>query len=466
MRKRYTTLALDSASLLFGRSTHPVIRNGVTIGGGAVIPEIKFTLPPTDINEGSMADITAMFEDMVAGVCKRAVELHQNPIVVEFELLPEMTINPGWGELITVRLRNVLDDFRNRDGLLSLLRITPVDIRELQKPPLRRSGRETELLFDSFRRCARAGGDMLSIESTGGKEVTDPSIMAADLRGILFGTVLLGCADMEFLWGRICAIARETSTIAAGDTACGIGNTAMVLADQGYVPKVFAAVVRAVTAVRSLVAYEAGAVGPGKDCGYENAFLKAITGYPMSMEGKSAACAHFSSLGNIAGVYADLWSNESVQHIKLLSGMAPVVSMEQLIYDCRLFNVASKKGFALNFRDMLVDSDARLDPQAFILKPDVVLDLSTTIISDGDDYVRGVRTAKKAVEILEKGARTGEMLLPEREAGWIERMKIALEELPPSKREFFKEESDRWQGVVDFSQYEFSESGIEEGIIG
>jgi methanol--5-hydroxybenzimidazolylcobamide Co-methyltransferase len=456
MRNRYTTLALESNALLFGTAKFPVNRNGVTIGGGAVIPEIKFTLPPTEVETASMPAVTDMFEEMVKGVCGRAVELHQKAIIVEFELLPEMTMNPDWGESITARIRSVLDDFRTRDGLLSLLRITPVDIRELEKPPRRREGKETEKLFDSFRRCARAGGDLLSIESTGGKEVTDPSIMAADLGGIIFGT-LLGCADMEFLWGRICSIARETSTIAAGDTACGIGNTAMVLADQGYVPKVFAAVVRAVTGVRSLVAYEAGAVGPGKDCGYENVFLKAITGYPMSMEGKSAACAHLSSLGNIAGAYADLWSNESVQHIKLLSGMAPVVSMEQLIYDCRLFNVATRRGAALNFRNMLVESDAKLDPQAFILNPESVFRLSNAIISEGDDYVRSVSTAKTAVQILEDGARTGEMLLPEREAGWIDRMKTALEDLPSAKDEFFKQEHDRWQEVVDFSQYEFSE---------
>jgi len=70
----------------------------------------------------------------------------------------------------------------------------------------------------------------------------------------------------------------------------------MVLAERKMIPRVFAAVVRAVTAVRSLVAYECGAVGPGKDCGYENPILKAITGCPMSMEGKTAACAHLSPM--------------------------------------------------------------------------------------------------------------------------------------------------------------------------
>lgn len=80
----------------------------------------------------------------------------------------------------------------------------------------------------------------------------------------------------------------------------------MVLAEKRYIPRVFAAVDRAITAVRSLVAYEQGAVGPGKDCGYENPFLKAITGYPMAMEGKSAACAHLSPMGNVAAATCDL----------------------------------------------------------------------------------------------------------------------------------------------------------------
>ena len=96
--------------------------------------------------------------------------------------------------------------------------------------------------------------------------------------------------------------------------------------------------------MRTLVALEEGAVGPDKDCGYEGPFLKAITGTPISMEGKTSAGAHFSPLGNIAACCADLWSNESVQNIKLLSGMAPIVYLEQLEYDVRLMNQALKAG--------------------------------------------------------------------------------------------------------------------------
>lgn len=49
---------------------------------------------------------------------------------------------------------------------------------------------------------------------------------------------------------------------------------------------------------------------------------------------------------SIAKVVADLWSNESVQNIKLLGGMAPTVSVEQLAYAARLMNTASKEGQA------------------------------------------------------------------------------------------------------------------------
>lgn len=459
MRKRYDSLRMKSSGLIFGKSPLPVTRGGIIIGGGKVIPEIKFTLPPMDISAETMEEIKVLYGEIIEGVCRRAVDLHQNEIIVEFELLPEMTVHPDWGASITALLHDRLVKVRETDGLKSLLRVTPVDIRESRKPPRRREGRDVDTLFESFHSCAIAGADLLSIESIGGKEVTDQAIMAADLRGIIFGMGILGCVDMEFLWDRICSIARETSTIPAGDTACGIGNTAMILADQGYIPRVFAAVVRAVTAVRSLVAYECGAVGPGKDCGYENVFLKAITGYPMSLEGKSAACAHFSNVGNIAGAYADLWSNESVQHIKLLSGMAPVVSMEQLIYDCRLFNASTKKGVAQELRDLLVDSDASLDPQAFILKPDVVLELAGAIVG-GDDYTRSVRTARKAVELLEQGTLQGGLTLIDREKSWLERMHKELDAMPIAVDQFVAEEKERWKGTIDCSQYGLASEGL------
>jgi methanol--5-hydroxybenzimidazolylcobamide Co-methyltransferase len=107
-------------------------------------------------------------------------------------------------------------------------------------------------------------------------------------------------------------------------------------------------------------------------------------GVPISMEGRSAAWAHLSPVGNIAQAVCDCWSNESVQNVRLLSGPAPTVSLEQLAYDCRLMNTALAKGQgeARQLRDWLVESDAALDPQAYVLRPDVVSRLSQRIVAE------------------------------------------------------------------------------------
>ena len=191
----------------------------------------------------------------------------------------------------------------------------------------------------------------------------------------------------------------------------------MVLAEQKMIPRVFAAVVRAVSAVRTLVGYECGAVGPGKDCGYENPILKAITGFPMAMEGKTAACAHLSPLGNIAAATCDTWSNESVQNIKLLGGMAPTCYMEQLIYDCRLMNQALADGrdAALLYRKWMVASDASLDPQAYVLSPESAIAIAQAIVSAPDSYEAGKAAALTALRLIRDAHRDGALKLHPRE---------------------------------------------------
>ncbi|MDR2470936.1 MAG: hypothetical protein LBD09_02345, partial [Treponema sp.] len=248
----------------------------------------------------------------------------------------------------------------------------------------------------------------------------------------LFALSVLGCRDMEKLWTEIVRIAEKTNTIPSGDTACAFGNTALVLADRGYVSKVFASVVRVMTAVRSLVALERGARGPHKDCGYEGVYIKAITGTPIATEGRTAACAHLSPLGNVAACLADLWSNESVQNIKLLGGMAPTVSFEQLVYDCRLMNEASARGkeAALLLRDLHADSDSPLDPQAYVLRPDVVLRISAALVKETGYYGRTKRAAELALEEIGRGHREGRLALSEREEESLHLLEDEIASLP------------------------------------
>jgi methanol--5-hydroxybenzimidazolylcobamide Co-methyltransferase len=224
------------------------------------------------------------------------------------------------------------------------------------------------------------------------------------------------------------------------------------------IPRVFAAVVRAVTAVRSLVAYECGAVGPGKDCGYENPILKAITGFPMAMEGKTSACAHLSPMGNLAAACCDTWSNESVQNIKLLGGMAPTCYMEQLAYDCRLMNTARSHGreSARQLQQWMVESDVASDPQAFIISPECSVELARVIVASDSHYHAGVAVARKALELLGCAHDKKQLRIAPNEISWFDNLRDTIDELPESESDFIAQQL----ALADLSRFLPEEYGL------
>jgi Methanol-cobalamin methyltransferase B subunit len=279
--EHYKQLAIaNSEELVFGQSLHPLrLKNGLTIGAGTVYPELNFTLPPMNITAETMPEVRSQYTQMIEGVCVRAVELQVPGLVVEFELLPDLTLTPEWG-----------------------------------------------------------------------------------------------------------------------------------------------------------------AVGPSKDCAYEGPYIKAITGYPIALEGAEAACAHSSPVGNIAKATPDLWSNESIQNIKLLGGMAPTVSLEQLAYATRLMNTASAGGIsaALTLRDWFVESDSHLDPQAYVLRPDVVVQLAGEIIQEETHYRRTRRAALSTLEALRKAYTDGSVQLPSNEVAWLSRLSRQADNLPEDESLFLQ----------------------------
>ncbi len=458
---RHRQLAIPrSDDLLFGSAPKPLTtRRGMRIGGGMVYPELNFTLPPIDVTAATMPVVTRHYHDIITDALRRAAELEAPGVVIEFETVPPMTATPAFGLEIVQILLAGMEDAWSRHGLRSVLRVTPNDNREFARPPIMRSGEHWERMLELFVGSAKAGAELLSIESVGGKELHDEALMNCDLGQVIFSLCVLGVRDMEFLWKQLAAVTREHGGTCAGDTACGFGNTAMVLAEQRMIPRVFAAVVRAITAVRTLVCYEHGAVGPGKDCGYENPYLKAITGYPMAMEGKTAACAHFSPLGNIASAYADTWSNESVQNVRLLAGPAPTCYMEQLIYDCRLMNCALAEGkdSALTLRRWLVNSDAALDPQAWVLTPDSVIAIASAIVAAPDHYQAGVAAARCAVDLLRTAHQAGRLRIAERELPFLDTMLTQLDGLPADETTFVVEQA----ALADGSKYHPNEYGLQ-----
>jgi methanol--5-hydroxybenzimidazolylcobamide Co-methyltransferase len=432
-------LAINSADqLLYGLAPKPVAcGRGVVLGGGDILPEINFTLPPMTIEDGTWGEVRSQYTTMIDEICRRCVDLSAPGLVVECELLPPMCLKPEWGAEITEILRSTLDQYHASAGLRSALRMTIIDLRDGTRPPKMRSGPGLDRTLESFELCARAGADLLSIESTGGKEVHDEVLINAHLPGILFALGSLASNDMQFLWGEIEKIAKRTGSLSAGDSACGFANTAMVLADRGMLPRVLAAVVRVASVVRSLQAFEQGAVGPSKDCAYEGPFVKALAGVPISMEGKSAACAHLSGIGNIAAACADLWSNESVQNVRLLSASAPVVSMEQLIYDCRLMNRASKDGEdeRRRMQRWLVESDSALDPQAWVLRPDFVIEASRVIANATTPLEQTLRAAEFTLSELRRAYQTGELPANPTEQRWLDRLSRQMDSTPHDAHE-------------------------------
>jgi methanol--5-hydroxybenzimidazolylcobamide Co-methyltransferase len=437
------TLAIDNVEdFLFGLAPRPVCAGrGVSIGAGQVIPEINFTLPPMTIDDSSWAKVRDQYSEIMDGVLKRAVHLEVPQLLVEFETLPDMTNRPAWGLDIARLISDKLDACHERHGLRSALRFTVNDVREFTRPPLMRRGRYWDSLAEIIDKAASAGADMLAIESTGGKEVSDDAIINCDLPAVVFALGVLGGRDIRFLWEYIVDICRRDGIVPSGDSACGFANTAMVLAEQKLIPRFFAAIVRAASVPRTLEAIEAGAVDPTKDCAYEGPYLKAIAGVPISMEGKSAACAHLSTIGNISQAVCDCWSNESTHNVRLLSTIAPVVSMEELTYDCRLMNtsMAHGKDKAALLRDWLSESDCRLDPQAWVLRPDVVLEISREIVREDTCCRRTVAAARAAVQSLRRAQESGELNLRENERKWVDILQSQCDMLPDTEEQLLEQ---------------------------
>jgi methanol--5-hydroxybenzimidazolylcobamide Co-methyltransferase len=171
------------------------------------------------------------------------------------------------------------------------------------------------------------------------------------------------------------------------------------------------------------------------------------------MEGKSATCAHFSPLGNIAAAMCDLWSNESVQNVRLLSGSAPEAYTELLTYDCRLMNVAASKGQAALFRDWLTESDEWLSPQAAVLSPVAVYRIAEAIAAADSDYQRTIAAGSAAVSILKDGIASGKLNLSSREQPWLQRIEKELCILPAKEDDLRSEMLEKYGQIFDPPSY-------------
>ncbi|HBI14236.1 MAG TPA: methanol--corrinoid methyltransferase [Desulfobulbaceae bacterium] len=400
--KLTNSMAYESAEeMIFGTAKKPVrTKRGVEIGAGLVLPEI-ITHPRPD-SERTIKSLLREFERANGDALERCVLVGHPAIIVENEHVFQMTHNSEWGMEIAAQTGRQIEEYHEKYGLEAAYRSTVADIRKPDMMDMRNSDRTLEVL-ESFDACAKFA-DIVSIESMGGKEIFDYCIIRNDISGLLFAQAVLGGRDMEWLWTRIVDITHKNGCLPGGDTDCARANTAMFMAG-GFLSKnishSLAALCRAISVSRTLVAFECGAVGPGKNCAYENPAIKAITGVPISTEGKTSACAHMGLCGNVMAAVCDLWSNEAVEYHNMFGGSTSAVFTEILGYDVAAMNTAIALGYEKEFQSCLVNSDRYRDQQSFILCPDIAWAIGKAVVENNQSlYSRARAAAIKCGELM------------------------------------------------------------------
>jgi methanol--5-hydroxybenzimidazolylcobamide Co-methyltransferase len=395
-------MAYSSAEeMIFGTAKNPVeTKRGIKLGGGYVVPEV---VPhPRPGSEKTIKTLLREYERANGDALERCVIVGHPYLQVENEHVFQMTHNPKWGGEIAAQTARQMDDYKEKYGLLASYRSTIADLRKPDMVGMRDSDYTREVI-ESFNECSKYA-DIVSIESMGGKEIFDYSIIRNDVAGLLFGQAVLGGRDMEWMWTQIVEIAKKNGCIPGGDTNCSEANTAMFMAG-GFiskdVPHTLAALSRAICVSRTLVAYECGATGPTKDCAYEDPIIKAVTGVPVSTEGKTSACAHSDLCGNVIAAVCDLWSNEAVEYHDMFGATTTAVFAEILGYDAAAMNASIDLGYQKEFQACLINSDRYRGPHGFVLCPDNAYEIGKAVVENNESlYSRAKAAAVKCGDLM------------------------------------------------------------------
>ena len=118
-----------------------------------------------------------------------------------------------------------------------------------------------------------------------------------------------------------------------------------------------------------------------------------------------------------------------MQNIKLLGGTAPTVSM-QLADATRLLNEATKAGHATLLRDWLVANDMGKDPQAHMLRSDIILKLAVETLAGPMAYLQ---TCRASLAMRRQGEAAGAFSQGKQENNWLRRLTKQEEQLPGTK---------------------------------
>ncbi len=440
---RYTSMAYDSADdMCFGFAKKPVSYGfGIKIGAGYVIPEINYA--PRPGTEKDPARLKKEYVDYITkDVLDRAVTVGFPNVQLETEWVSQMNQSVLSTPVVEGQ-KAMCEKYHEEYGVNCAVRHTIPDQREADhglRPGMDDAHGYPEKLFECADIACENGADNLSCETVGGKEFADYAVTNGDIIAFLFGVGYLGTIDMTYVWQEFADIAKRNRCIAGGDTNCSGANVSMFMAggmmDQD-VQKTFSAVTRAISAARTLAAWESGAMGPDKDCGYEGPIVKSIAGKPCAQEGKNCQCAHCDLQGNLIAQCCDLWSNESVEYHPEFGGTSVQCWFGSIGYESALMNTAIQLKQEKILRDLYMYADRYRGPEAYVLAYDHAYEIGKAIAANGNDlYLRAKSAGTKAVEILLKGYESKELGLTAKQLETLQDINKKLSALPDDESKF------------------------------
>lgn len=459
--KRYTSMEYKNPDdLVFGKTRYPVHgRFGVQIGAGYVVPEIK--IAPKPGTEKDLKTFVKHHQEFTKEILDVCLQLGFKHIMIEQEHVFQQTFNPQYAyETAHVQVE-LAEKYHDDYGIGVAIRHTIADIRKEEVEGGLRGSEEVQKIFEAFEQVSSAGVGDVAIESMGGKEVLDHAVARGDVKGILFGIGVCGSEDMRWLWPQIVKIANKYGTVPAGDTNCSGANTVMFLGGglmDKEVSHTIAAIARAISSARSLVAVESGALGPLKDCGYENPIIKAITGVPICIECTSiCACAHLDLMGNLNRAVGDVYSNESVDYHMEFGGSTAEVWTAVTGNAAALSNTALQSNQEHILRDLFTYSDMYRDPQGLVIAYPNAWRIGKVIIEYGKDpYLRAKYAAIEAGNIILEECEAKRMALSRWEFDTLNKTLKIFDSLPDDADEFINECIKEYSNILNPKNYGMS----------
>ena len=450
---RYTSMAYkDADELVFGHAQQPVSYGfGIKIGAGYVIPEINYAPRP-----GAEKDSEKLRREYVDYISKdilnRAVTAGFPNVQLETEWVSQMNQEKLSAPVVEGQ-KAICEKYHEEYGVNCAVRHTIPDQREADeglKPGM--GGRSyPEKLFECAEIACENGADNLSCETVGGKEFADYAVTNGDITAFLFGVGYLGSLDMTYVWQEFADIAKKNKAVAGGDTNCSGANVSMFMAGgflDNDVQKTFSAVTRCISAARTLAAWESGAVGPDKDCGYEGIICKSIAGKPTAQEGKNCQCAHCDLQGNLIAQACDLWSNESVEYHPEFGGTSVQCWLGSIGYEAALMNTAIQLGQEKTLRDLYMYADRTRGPEGYVLAYDNAYKVGQAIAENGNDlYLRAKAAGLTGAKIIMNGYETKELALTNKQLDTLKSIIKTLEGL-----------TDETDKIVEFCGKEYKDS--------